>query len=501
MGRLALSGGANPDGNKLMRRIFTIVALIALFIAHSVYAQTTRLVESAVAVTDIPLAVKGAAGQTGNLFEARNSVSSPLLYVSSIGALKLGGNASDPAGTNGLIYYDTGTDKFRCYQNGAWIDCVTPGGTTYTGTPPIVVTGSVITCLAASAGTNGCLSAADYTSFNSKVSTTRAINTTSPLAGGGNLSADRTLTCTTCGVTGSPLSQFASTTSLQLAGVISDETGGSGLAVFNSSPVIITPNFTTGFTIGGAAASGNVARGNGTNFVSSALAAADLSNGTTGSGGGVVLATAPTISAPVISGHPTVEGVTSTGATGTGKFVFDASPTVSNLTVTGSCTGCGGASSITDFVPTVSQTFVVSAGLPVSIGLGTSGPAIGLPFAADSSVTQSTFTLSGRTTSSSTITPVFTLKADSAPGATNNKLTIKIACNPNGAGSSYTSSDTYTLANNATQQTFTATNAVCTSRSANDTLNPVVYRVTGGANDMQVQADLMSVDWKFTATQ
>lgn len=33
--------------------------------------------------------------------------------------------------------------------------------------------------------------------------------------------------------------------------------------------------------------------------------------------------------APTISGHPTIEGVTSTGATGTGKFVFDTSPTIS----------------------------------------------------------------------------------------------------------------------------------------------------------------------------
>lgn len=37
-----------------------------------------------------------------------------------------------------------------------------------------------------------------------------------------------------------PLSQFASTTSAQLAGVISDETG-SGLLVFNNSPTLITP--------------------------------------------------------------------------------------------------------------------------------------------------------------------------------------------------------------------------------------------------------------------
>ncbi len=40
----------------------------------------------------------------------------------------------------------------------------------------------------------GALSSTDWDTFNGKVATTRAINTTAPLAGGGDLSADRTLT-------------------------------------------------------------------------------------------------------------------------------------------------------------------------------------------------------------------------------------------------------------------------------------------------------------------
>lgn len=72
------------------------------------------------------------------------------------------------------------------------------------------------------------------------VRTTRLINTTSPITGGGDLSADRTIACATCGVTGSPLSQFAATTSAQLAGVISDETGTDKL-VFSDSPTLVTP--------------------------------------------------------------------------------------------------------------------------------------------------------------------------------------------------------------------------------------------------------------------
>lgn len=47
---------------------------------------------------------------------------------------------------------------------------------------------------AATGAQKGFLTSADWTTFNGKVSTTRAINTTAPLSGGGDLSADRTLT-------------------------------------------------------------------------------------------------------------------------------------------------------------------------------------------------------------------------------------------------------------------------------------------------------------------
>ena len=45
----------------------------------------------------------------------------------------------------------------------------------------------------ASATNRGALSSADWTTFNNKVATTRSISTTSPLSGGGDLSANRTL--------------------------------------------------------------------------------------------------------------------------------------------------------------------------------------------------------------------------------------------------------------------------------------------------------------------
>ncbi|CAN7372704.1 hypothetical protein LJR220_003321 [Bradyrhizobium sp. LjRoot220] len=59
-----------------------------------------------------------------------------------------------------------------------------------------------------------------------------------------------TYACATCGVTGSPLSQFAATTSAQLAGVISNETG-TGSLVFAVGPTIGSPIITTAFTATG----------------------------------------------------------------------------------------------------------------------------------------------------------------------------------------------------------------------------------------------------------
>lgn len=98
-------------------------------------------------------------------------------------------------------------------------------------------------------------------------------------------------------------------------------------------------NGTSGFQHNGVATSGFVLRGNGTNFVNSALAAADLSNGVTGSGA-VMLAASPsttgTLTAAAISASGIVTGATliestthtpsTAGDTGTtGQIAWDAS--------------------------------------------------------------------------------------------------------------------------------------------------------------------------------
>lgn len=37
-------------------------------------------------------------------------------------------NGTDPTGVNGAVYYNTSTNKFRCFQSGAWTDCIAAGG-------------------------------------------------------------------------------------------------------------------------------------------------------------------------------------------------------------------------------------------------------------------------------------------------------------------------------------------------------------------------------------
>lgn len=98
--------------------------------------------------------------------------------------------------------------------------CGTPAGTTYTGTFPIQVSGSVISSLFSTTTNSGLAAGNLYvgsggifqTSASSSifgftpVAPTRAINTTYPLQGGGDLSADRTLTFGGLGTT-SPWTQ------------------------------------------------------------------------------------------------------------------------------------------------------------------------------------------------------------------------------------------------------------------------------------------------------
>ncbi len=41
-------------------------------------------------------------------------------------------DSGDPSGTNGGMYYNSNSNKFRCYQNGSWVDCIGAGSSLFT---------------------------------------------------------------------------------------------------------------------------------------------------------------------------------------------------------------------------------------------------------------------------------------------------------------------------------------------------------------------------------
>lgn len=116
----------------------------------------------------------------------------------------------------------------------------------------------------------------------------------------------------------------------------------SSLTSFGASPTIITPSITTGFTIGGVAATGTIPRGNGTNFVASAFTMA--APGTTGNvltsdgtnwlssapaGGGITIGTTTITSGTTTRVLYNNAGVVGEYAvTGSGNAVLSASPTL-----------------------------------------------------------------------------------------------------------------------------------------------------------------------------
>ncbi len=119
----------------------------------------------------------------------------------------------------------------------------------------------------------GCTATNTWSAFSTggASGTVTSIATTSPITGG-TITTTGTIGCATCGVTGSPLSQFAATTSAQFLGVISDASG-TGVVIGNNGPTLIAP------------ALGTPASGVATN-----LTGLPISTGLSGAGTGVLAA-------------------------------------------------------------------------------------------------------------------------------------------------------------------------------------------------------------------
>ena len=75
------------------------------------------------------LLLQSASGTSGASYTDRFAVRvDGTVQVGVGGKLVLGSKANpDPTGSNGALYYNTSTNKFRCYQGGSWQDCIASG--------------------------------------------------------------------------------------------------------------------------------------------------------------------------------------------------------------------------------------------------------------------------------------------------------------------------------------------------------------------------------------
>lgn len=144
----------------------------------------------------------------------------------------LGTAPSSPV--TGQVYFDTNLslNKIKYYSGSAWVELSTGADGTW---QPL---DADLTAIAALTGTSGFLKSngSGTWTIDTTVYLTSATGVTTVNGASGAI--------TNVAVTSTALSQFASTTSAQLAGVISDETG-SGVVVFGTSPAITT-SLTTG---------------------------------------------------------------------------------------------------------------------------------------------------------------------------------------------------------------------------------------------------------------
>lgn len=308
--------------------------------------------------------VVGPASATDNAIARFNATTGKLIQNSAATIADTTGDIT--AGKfNGVTISGSGTIAISTYTltvaGTASVSGTNTGDLTLAGTPDyITISGQVITrgLIDLTTDVTGSLPVANGGTGLTSLGTANQVLRTNAgatatewttLTGGGNAQ------------TADPLSQFAATTSLQLAGVISDETG-SGALVFGTSPTIATPAITGNFTgtdsltLGTASSSnGQVILKNETNAFTTTIyatspAAANKTLSTPDCSGELVAATAGTgASTTMLVGGGVGLPSVWTSATGSGSPVRATSPTLTTPDLgtpsAGILTNCTGTAS------------------------------------------------------------------------------------------------------------------------------------------------------------
>jgi hypothetical protein len=128
-GATSLGGDNNFFWNNTNKRlgIGTTTPQTSLHVAGNITADTFL---GTINAANVSSGQFGANTGGGNYYFPSNvgiGTTTPAYKLDIAGALRLQ-PSSQPTGANGVIYYDSTANKFKCYEDGAWTDCIGGGG-------------------------------------------------------------------------------------------------------------------------------------------------------------------------------------------------------------------------------------------------------------------------------------------------------------------------------------------------------------------------------------
>ncbi len=258
--------------------------------------------------------------------------------------------ATSSAQLAGVLSDETGTDKVVFSTSPTLVTPIlgTPTSGVATNITGLPLTGLVATTINRALVSNGSGVVSPATTTDTEIGyvngVTSAIQTQLNAKGTGDA------------LVANPLSQFAATSSAQLAGVISDETG-SGLLVFGTSPTLVTPALGTPSALTLTSATGLPITGI-TSSTSAQLAT--LISDETGSGA-LVFGTSPTLTTPILGTITSGDGSALTGTAAS----FTAGNVTTNANLTGHITSTGNASILGSFTKAQLDTAVSDASMAI----------------------------------------------------------------------------------------------------------------------------------------